>query len=472
MIRSTPSPSPDNGPAPSQNRPTVAQARLARELATESIAVRIRWFGIVMGYALVFTRTGLRDPRALAAILALGAGYALLDTVFYRRGDVFLRRWPLFVSLMESLFIALLCTYDTGLDSPFRWYFLLSLICCSIRYEHAIAWTTFALHSLSVLAVASIDSSPGAWVTSVPLTVVILAWVTWAGSSLSSLLRQTGDRLERANVELEAHRDELERRVADRTAALRASLARELQKEKLSAFGLLAAGIAHEVGNPLAAISSLVQMLQRRKPDPYTEQKLELAGRQLERIQRTIRELVDFSRPVNHEANQVRVREVVEEALGIVKYYHRTKGRTISTEIDDDLPALWTVRDHLTQVLFNLVLNAIDATEREGRIHIVARVVGDRVVIEVEDDGVGIEPEDLPRLFQPYFTTKPKGTGLGLFVSRQIVVELGGTLDCRSTSGAGTCFRLTLPLPRGEHGPAEVGVERPARAAVVQEIGR
>ncbi len=90
------------------------------ELATESIVVKIRWFGIAMGYVLVQSRTGLHNASAVRAFLALGAGYAALDTAFYRMGEVFLERWPLFVSLMESFFLALLCYHDTGLNSPFH----------------------------------------------------------------------------------------------------------------------------------------------------------------------------------------------------------------------------------------------------------------------------------------------------------------------------------------------------------------
>src|SRR3954464_14595593 len=127
------------------------------DLATESIVVKIRWFGVVMGYVLVQTRTGLHDPSAVRAFLALGAGYAALETVFsYRLGEVVLTRWPLFVSLMESVFIALLCYHDTGLASPFRWYYLLSLICCAIRYRPAVAWATFAFHCLSVLGLGMV----------------------------------------------------------------------------------------------------------------------------------------------------------------------------------------------------------------------------------------------------------------------------------------------------------------------------
>ncbi len=114
-----------------------------------------------------------------------------------------------------------------------------------------------------------------------------MAWVTWASSSLAGSLRAAGEELERLNGELARTREDLERRVEERTDALRASQARVIQQEKMAAFGLLAAGIAHEVGNPLAALSSLVQMLQRRGPDPYTADKLDLAGRQLQRIERT-----------------------------------------------------------------------------------------------------------------------------------------------------------------------------------------
>ncbi len=352
----------------------VSKEAMRWDLAAESIVVKIRWFGVVMGYVLVQTRTGLHNPSAVRAFLALGAGYAALDLAFYRMGEVVLKRWPLFVSLMETVFIALLCYHDTGMASPFRWYYLLSLICCAIRYRPAVAWITLGLHGLSYLSLGAAVGAGRDGISGWPWTLAIMAWVTWASSALATLLKSTGARLEQLNAELEAHRDDLERRVAERTAALRASQARGIQQEKMAAFGLLAAGIAHEVGNPLAALSSLIQMLRRRGADAYTAEKLELASGQLVRIQRTIRELVDFSRPASTAVVRVRVAEVVEEAVGIAKYYQRTKQRAITTAVPADLPPLRAVRDHLTQVVLNLVLNAIDATETDGRI----RPVGPR----------------------------------------------------------------------------------------------
>ena len=436
-----------------------AEERRDWELAAESIVVKIRWFGIAMGYVLVQTRLGpaLRDPWAVRAFLALGAGFAALDTAFHRMGEVFLKRRPLFVSAMEATFIALLCYHDAGLDSPFRWYYLLSLICCAIRYRPAVAWTTFGLHCASLAALAWALGGPSA-VSGLPLTIVILAWATWAVSALAGLLKATGARLREVNADLRRHRAELEERVAERTAALRASQARVIHQEKMAAFGLLAAGIAHEVGNPLAALSGLIQILQRRGPDPYTAEKLDLAGRQVGRIRRAVRELVDFARPSAPASGPVHLAEVVEEALAITKYYHRTKDREITADVPANLVPVRAARDHLAQVVLNLALNAIDATGAGGRIWLEASVEGDAVVLRVHDDGHGIGPADLPGLFRPYFTTKPRGTGLGLFVSRQVVEEMGGTLTFEPRPGPGATFAVCLPASRPEPAPAGIPV--------------
>ena len=432
------------------------------ELSAESAVVKLRWFGVVMGYILVQTRTGLHDPWAVRAFLALGAGYAALDLAFWRMGEVFLKRWPLFVSGMESVFVALLCYHDTGLSSPFRWYYLLSLICCSIRYRSVVAWWTFAFHSLSLLALALILGTTSLWDSTLPLTWTIMAWATWACSSLAGSLHAAGQELEHLNGELAAIRADLEERVEERTDALRASQARVIHQEKMAAFGLLAAGIAHEVGNPLTALSSLVQILKRRGPDAYTAEKLDLAGRQLQRIERTIRELIDFSRPASTVVSRVRVSEVIDEALGIAKYYQRTKQRSITTDVPADLPAVVGVRDYLTQVVLNLVLNAVDATADQGRIQVSAREEDGSLVLSVEDDGRGISIADRCRLFQPYFTTKAHGTGLGLFVSRQILEDFAGTLTFVSEPGQGSTFVVRLPLERVSDRETQTAPPRPA----------
>jgi signal transduction histidine kinase len=252
---------------------------------------------------------------------------------------------------------------------------------------------------------------------------------------------------------------------------VKTSHARVIQQEKMAAFGLLAAGIAHEVGNPLAALSSLVQMLKRRGPDPYTSEKLDLAGRQLHRIERTIRELVDFSRPASTAVTHVRVVEVVDEALGIAKYYQRTKQRSITTDVPVDLPTVLAVRDHLTQVVLNLVLNAIDATEDQGRIHVEAHTEDGWLVLSVDDDGRGISLADRCRLFQPFFTTKPHGTGLGLFVSRQILEDFSGQLAYRSELGQGSTSIVRLPREQSVAAEPDGDGPRPSTVMLAAPAG-
>ena len=416
------------------------------ELAAETIAVRIRWFGLLVGYVLVSFTEPDEHRLTLYAILSLGAVYALLDTYYSLRGRVFLGRFPLSISVMEALFIGLLCYYQGGLDSPFRYYYFLSLICCAIRHSARVTYATCALHcasySLLYLALPPDRQAPLVWL----LNLVVLGWVTWASSAMASLLKRVGEHLSQLNAALQENQAQLEARIAERTRELQEAQARLLHQEKMAAFGLLAAGIAHEVGNPLTSISSLVQMLQRRDCDDYEREKLALVSGQLQRIQNTLRELVNFSRPASNERSRVAIGDVLDEALNIAKYYKGTKRRQIEKRVPADIPLVVGVRDQLTQAFLNLVLNAIDATKKGGRIELAAEHPDGKLQVVVRDDGVGIAPEHVGKLFQPYFTTKTNGTGLGLFVTRKLIAEHGGTVEFESAPGQGTVFRVNLPV--------------------------
>jgi signal transduction histidine kinase len=414
-------------------------------LAAENIAVKIRWFGILFGYFLVNVGDAGPHQHILNAILALGVGYAVVDTAYSLRGHVFLRQWPLTISCMEALFIAMLCYYHQGLESAFRYYYILSLICCAIRYTPGVTYYTWALHCFSFLTLYMVLPRDEQKLWPLLLTLVILGWVTWAVLALSLLLKRVGDHLGMLNEELQEHRAQLEARIADRTRELQEAQAHVLHQEKMAAFGLLAAGIAHEVGNPLTSISSLIQMLQRRDQDGYTKEKLGLVSGQLDRIQTTLRELVTFSRPASIARSRVSIADVVSEALNIAKYYKRTKSRSIATSVPNDLPAVMGVHDQLVQVVLNLILNAIDATDAGGHIDVRAEIADGTLILHVEDDGAGIALANVPNLFQPYFTTKKHGTGLGLFVTRKLILEHGGDIDVTSEPSQGTRFRIRLP---------------------------
>ena len=178
--------------------------------------------------------------------------------------------------------------------------------------------------------------------------------------------------------------------------------------------------------------------------------KLALVSGQFQRIQTTLRELVEFSRPASTERSHVALGDILDEALNIAKYYKRTRGRIATPPLPPDLPPLVAVRDQLVQVFLNLVLNAIDATRgisgREPCIVVRAEQREGAVEVTVSDNGCGITPEHAARVFQPYFTTKRHGTGLGLFVTRKLIEEHGGTVTFEANPMVGTGFRVRLPL--------------------------
>ncbi len=428
------------------------------DLAAESIAVLMRWFGLVVGAVLANVGSPAADHWPLNLILALGLGFTFLDTYFFTRRRIFLRDHPLVIAVMESLFIGLLCYFQGGLESPFRFYYLLSLVCSAIRFSQATTFVNCGLACLSYGALYLSQPSGTRDPLAVAFLVVVLVWVAWAASGLAKLLRRAGERLRALNAELQEHQNQLETRIAERTRELEESQAQVLHQEKMAAFGLLAAGIAHEVGNPLTSISTLVQMLETRDLDDYTRTRLGQVAGQLARIQTILRELVNFSRPASSQRGTVSVGEIVREALDIAKYYKGGKNRRIRIDVPDDLPAVAGVRDQLVQVVFNLVLNAIDATGKGGEIVVSAAVEADRLALAVRDDGAGIPDDVRAKLFRPYFTTKRHGTGLGLFVLRKIVEEHGGAVAVASDPGRGSTFRIELPFvqPSERFRPVEV----------------
>ena len=428
-------------------------AQISHELAAESITVRIRWFGLCVGYVVVNLIGRDTNQPALNAILTLGAVYALVDTFLSLRGRVFLSEWQLVISLMEAVFIGLLCYFDTGSESPFRFYYFLSLLVCAIRHTPRLTFLTLALHGASYISLAMSTGMERDNVTQLVLTLVFMGWVTWAITALTGLMKSAGQRLAELNRQLRENQLLLEERIAERTRELQQSQALLIQQEKQAAFGLLAAGIAHEVGNPLASISSLVQMLNRHDAaDDYTRERLQLVDDQLHRIQRTLRELVDFSRPATMEESRCDVHEVINAALNIAKYYKRRKGKEIITLFADDIPQVRLARDQLVQVILNLILNSMDATEEGHSITIQTTRDHDQLQIAIIDTGQGISIENATSIFEPYFTTKPTGTGLGLFVCRQIVREqFNGDIQLIKSDTSGTTFSLLVPC-----GPTEV----------------
>ena len=219
------------------------------------------------------------------------------------------------------------------------------------------------------------------------------------------------------------------------------------QSEKLAVIGQLAAGVAHEIGNPLTAISSVVQLLQRKADEEYFIDQLAVIKENIDRISRIVRELVDFSRPPSYEETSVEVTGIIKTAMGIVKYDRRVKNVDFIADISENLPKVNIVPDQLLQVFVNILINSLDAIEGTGKIQVKTFFEKGKVKIEIEDNGCGMDEKIINKIFDPFFTTKEvgKGTGLGLSVSYGIVKKFGGEIKVESVPGQFSRFTVELP---------------------------
>ena len=241
------------------------------------------------------------------------------------------------------------------------------------------------------------------------------------------------------------HRDLSEKRTLERQL---------IHTQKMESIGTLAAGIAHEVGNPLASISALVQVAQRSTEDPFVNEKLSLVKSQITRISKIIRDLVDFSRPSNYELNLTDINESIKEAVEITKVGTKAKDISFIVELSKKIPKLPLIADQIQQVFVNILLNAVDAiTEKssltkEEKIIVTATSDEEYVTISFSDSGKGIKEENLQKIFEPFFTTKKegRGTGLGLWVSYGIVKSFQGDIEVKSKLNKGTTFIIKLPV--------------------------
>ncbi|HEY7521794.1 MAG TPA: ATP-binding protein [Methylomirabilota bacterium] len=231
------------------------------------------------------------------------------------------------------------------------------------------------------------------------------------------------------------------------------------RSDRLAAVGELAAGLAHEIKNPLTSLLTFSRRLTRAFEDADFRQKFQtVVPRELERINGIVEGLLELARPARLIFKPVRVATLLERAVEL--YGSRIEAQRIDVQRDyaRDLPAIWADQEALYQALVNLVTNALDAMPSGGVLILRAGSAdaeglgsgrvgsGRRVAIEIEDSGVGIPPAAVDRVFNPFFSTKDSGTGLGLALTYKIVDDHGGSIDVRSLPGVGTTFRLVLPV--------------------------
>ncbi len=237
-----------------------------------------------------------------------------------------------------------------------------------------------------------------------------------------------------------------------------------VKSERLAAAGTFASGVAHEVNNPLASISSLVQALLPGEADPERQVTLRTILSQINRIATTVKDLLNFARPAPPERRALNLNSVIEETLRLVTYNRRFDGIRIESELAPDLAVAFADQNGIQQVILNLLFNAVDAIEHNrGAIRIVTgnccAASGDpRIMMTIADNGCGIAAENLQRVFDPFFTTKPAGSGMGLGLSlcQSIVLTNQGTIKVESSPGTGTKVMISLPIEPANVGQSEL----------------
>ena len=225
-------------------------------------------------------------------------------------------------------------------------------------------------------------------------------------------------------------------------------LEEELKRnERLAALGEMAAGVAHELRNPLSSIKGLAVLLKSKFSDSSPDREAAvILVREVERLNRSIGELLDYARPDRLEKKKISLTEILQKAISLIRVdadAHRVAIATVFAAAPDLVSA---DQDKLNQVFLNLFLNAIQAMQDGGTLEVLTEIEGRNVICMVADNGSGIEAELLPRVFDPYVTTKNDGTGLGLAMSAKIIEEHQGSIAIESVAGQGTTVRLSLPL--------------------------
>ena len=227
------------------------------------------------------------------------------------------------------------------------------------------------------------------------------------------------------------------------------ALRKKIQRDqRLVSVGRLAAGVAHEIRNPLSSIKGFATYFKERHRDkPEDQQIAAIMIQEVDRLNRVIGQLLDFARPVKIIRKPMRIKELMEKSIKMIEQQAADKGIVVRPGA---LPSDEVIRvdaDRINQVLLNLYLNALDAMDDGGQltIEVAGSAPGGEVTIKVSDTGCGIHREELGHIFDPYYTTKPSGTGLGLAIAHNIIAAHGGRISVESQPGQGTTCTIVLP---------------------------
>ena len=225
-----------------------------------------------------------------------------------------------------------------------------------------------------------------------------------------------------------------------------------IESERLNALRLLAAGVAHEIGNPLNSLHIHLQLMERSVQKLHDGEKTELqqsidvARSEVNRLDSIVTQFLKAIRPSRPQLRPENVNTIVEEAVRFFAPELQDREILVEQELRSDLPLLQLDRDQMKQAFYNVMKNSVEATHRHGTLRIRTDLADTHVIVRFEDSGGGMSAENLSRVFEPYFTTKPSGSGLGLLIVRRIVREHGGELSIESNQGKGLTLTIRLPF--------------------------
>jgi signal transduction histidine kinase len=245
--------------------------------------------------------------------------------------------------------------------------------------------------------------------------------------------------------------------LAEREKEVENFRSRLFEEEKMFTMGTFAARIAHEIGNPINAVAGISEQISASLADHPDKRdvneditRLQMIVEQTGRLSQVIREISDFARPGPTRMEPTSVNQVIESAINLLRFDPRFQGDSVATDLDRDLPMIYAVPDHLTQIAINALINAADATDGydAGEVIVTTSRDGTNVLITVTDNGRGMSKEVAEKALEPFFTTKPKGkgSGLGLAVCKTIVDQHSGTIDIESEPGRGTTVYVRIPV--------------------------
>ena len=469
-----------------EDSPTQA-VKLEHLLVEHGYVVSVKKSGVE---ALEFLKSEKPDVIISDIIMPGMDGYEFCRTV---KADSALSKIPiiLLTSLSDpgEVINGILCGADNFLTKPYKEQFILS------RVAQVIANQEFRQSGIFERGIEIYFAGEKHYITSNRFQIIDLLFSTFENAiqknreldEVNKELRKAHDELQKANSELLQLTLELDDRVVQRTEELekkneelRMISQQLMQAEKLATIGELASSIAHELNNPLATVSLRVESLLSQTSENAPQlRELEIIGQEVERMGDLVNNLLQFSRRSQPQISTVIVCEEIEKTLELISYHLRKCSIKVVMEFAPDVPAIHADRQKLRQMFLNLFMNAADAMPQGGTLTIRVYTQGPEVrdqetsltpipdprspipgpegeafvIIEISDTGDGIPPEILPRVTEPFYTTKPegKGTGLGLSICRRIVQEHNGAFSLISEGipGKGTTARISLPVKNG-----------------------